>query len=152
MKKEAKTKESATKLEDALLLRLGGLNFHAPAISEFKEVVPLLFSCTLSVKRNYKPFANVGLETEIDFAWPEVKIGIEVNGGIDSYAGQGRLRPSGHNTPEGLRRDYYKTNLAQIEGWILLTFPPEYCTDDQQASVGIRLLRAAFKLRGVELK
>lgn len=152
-RKKVPLKRVESHLEKKLLDRLTLLNFHSAGLAATNEfpslnaIVPLSFPCTLSVKRNYRPFLHRGNEMEMDFAWPEVKIGIEVNGGIDM-----RGRAGGHTSPEGLRRDYYKSNLAQVEGWILLTFPPEYCTDDQQASVGIRLLRAAFKLRGVELK
>lgn len=134
-------------LEEKLLVRLKDHYFQAPEFPALHMVVPITLPITLSVKRDFTPFLHRNNFLEIDFAWPDVKIGIEVNGGIDM-----RGRAGGHTSPDGLRRDYYKVNLAQTEGWILLVFPPEYCTDDNQFTVGLRLLKAAFKMRGVTLK
>lgn len=48
----------------------------------------------------------------LDFAHPETKIGIEINGGIYQ-------RNSGHSSITGLERDYEKINIATILGWRL---------------------------------
>jgi hypothetical protein len=155
-KRKDPLKRVESHLEEQLLVRLKELHFSSPELStspvpvstEFSllSVIPLTFPIHLAVQRNFKPFQHRGNDMEIDFAWPTVKVGIEVNGGIDCAT-----RRSGHVSREGIRRDYYKTNLAQIEGWILLTFPPEYCTDDQQWTVGRRLLKSAFALREVKI-
>lgn len=104
-----------------------------------------LVSYPLFIKRDFK-FLPEKNNLELDFAWPHYKIGIEVQGGIDKSD-----RRSGHTSRDGLRRDYYKNNLAQSEGWLILWFPPEYCTDAAQWLVGKRLLRKAFALRGVTI-
>lgn len=156
-KKVVPLQREESHLEEKLLVRLKALSFLSPesltqpfAASHLSlqigPSIPTTFPIHLAVERNFKPFQHRGNDMEIDFAWPTVKIGIEVNGGIDCAT-----RRSGHVSREGIRRDYYKTNLAQIEGWILLTFPPEYCVDEQQWTVGRRLLKAAFALREVKI-
>ena len=132
MKKKAKkvarsSLKDDSHLEDALLPRL-------KAVPEIAE---------LYLVRNHKPF--VGNALEFDFAWPIQKIAIEVHGGIDMPG-----RRSGHVSRDGLRRDYYKCNLAQLGGWILLQFPPEYCTcNNHWHKVAKKLLLKAFAKRAV---
>jgi very-short-patch-repair endonuclease len=58
--------------------------------------------------RNFKPWApERGFE--IDFAIPDRKIGIEVEGGI--------FRKGGHSSGAGIARDIDKHNLALFTGW-----------------------------------
>jgi very-short-patch-repair endonuclease len=52
---------------------------------------------------------------EIDFAYPEKKAGIEIQGG--QY-----MKKSGHNSATGLSRDYEKQNLALLNGWKILQY------------------------------
>lgn len=53
----------------------------------------------------------------LDFAWPQWKIAVEVNGGIwaqlPSHTGAGHIR------------DMKKITQAQIEGWIVLQVTPQ---------------------------
>lgn len=49
-----------------------------------------------------------------DYAWPDMKVAVEIEGGIHNY---GR-----HVRPEGYTNDCNKYNLAQIEGWIVLRY------------------------------
>lgn len=49
-----------------------------------------------------------------DFAWPEHKLLVEVNGGT---WGKG-----GHSTGAGIARDYEKNNLANLAGYRCLIF------------------------------
>ena len=49
-----------------------------------------------------------------DFAFPEVKLAVEVEGG--AYSG-GR-----HVRPDGFEKDTEKYNMAAIEGWCVLRF------------------------------
>lgn len=57
-----------------------------------------------------------GIKYELDFAWPEYKFGIEIQGG--QY-----LKKSGHSNIAGLERDYEKMNLAILNGWKVLQYP-----------------------------
>jgi len=52
-----------------------------------------------------------------DFAYPEYKVAIEVNGGVWS---RGR-----HTRGKGYLGDLEKLNAAQILGWIVLQFTPQ---------------------------
>lgn len=54
-----------------------------------------------------------------DFAWPERKLLVEIQG--DIWAGR-RGEQSGHTSGTGLTRDYEKNNLAVMAGWQVLFF------------------------------
>ena len=54
-----------------------------------------------------------------DFAWPDHRLLVEVEGGI--WRGKG-----GHNTGRGILRDIEKGNLAASNKWLLLRFAPEH--------------------------
>lgn len=49
-----------------------------------------------------------------DFAWPALRIAVEVEGGTGQ---NGR-----HNRPEGYERDCEKYNAAALDGWMVLRF------------------------------
>ena len=51
----------------------------------------------------------------LDFAWPHLKIGVEIQGGI--YKGKG-----GHTSINGFQRDCDKLNAAQLLGWKIYKF------------------------------
>jgi very-short-patch-repair endonuclease len=50
-----------------------------------------------------------------DFALPEKKLIVEVNGGT-------WMKKSGHNTGIGIQRDYEKSNCAQMMGYTYLQY------------------------------
>jgi very-short-patch-repair endonuclease len=50
----------------------------------------------------------------LDFAWPDVKLAVEIEGGI--------YRGGGHTSVKGLMRDIEKSNLLTMDGWRLLRF------------------------------
>lgn len=90
--REAQTRKSS--LEDGFetLLKYNGISGY---VRDYRQVVP---------KRRY----------ELDFAWPALKVGIEIQGGV-------WLRRSGH-TRAGQVADYRKLNLATVYGWKVLQF------------------------------
>lgn len=58
----------------------------------------------------------------LDFAWPESRVGLEVDGGVWSGGAHGR--------GTGIVRDQEKTNLAAGLGWrILRVTPAKLCTE-----------------------
>lgn len=71
-----------------------------------------------------------------DFAYPEQKIGIEVEGGTWI---QGR-----HNRGEGMAEDMRKYNLAAMLGWLILRFDNHMIENNEAADT----VRAALMLRG----
>ena len=58
-----------------------------------------------------------------DFAWPELKLAIEVNGG----GGRGR-----HNSVTGATADAEKMNAAQLLGWRVLIYTCKSVLDVKQ--------------------
>jgi very-short-patch-repair endonuclease len=63
-----------------------------------------------------------------DFAWPEHKLIVEIEGGTHQ---QGR-----HNRHQGYRNDCEKYNAATIEGWRILRYTSDMVTDDPLVAVG----------------
>jgi len=57
-----------------------------------------------------------GRRFRLDMAWPSLRIGIEVQGGLHMK--------SGHTTASGLRKDMEKRNLGIMEGWRVLECEP----------------------------
>ena len=58
----------------------------------------------------------------LDFAWPESRVGLEVDGGVWTGGAHGR--------GTGIVRDQEKTNLAAGLGWrILRVTPAKLCTE-----------------------
>ena len=53
----------------------------------------------------------------IDYAWPEHKLAVEIEGGAWVY---GR-----HTRPQGFIRDIEKYNALTLDGWHLLRFTPK---------------------------
>jgi len=53
----------------------------------------------------------------IDFAWPDYKLAVEIEGGAWVY---GR-----HTRPQGFIRDIEKYNALTLAGWHLLRFTPK---------------------------
>lgn len=64
-----------------------------------------------------------GRDFRADFAWPDAMVLIEVQGGVDNWN-----QKSGHNTPTGLKRDYAKSNAAQMAGWVYIQLAPHALT------------------------
>lgn len=58
----------------------------------------------------------------LDFAWPEYRLGLEVQGGLGSVVGA-------HSSKKGAHRDMEKHNAAVLRGWsILYASPKQLCT------------------------
>jgi very-short-patch-repair endonuclease len=63
-----------------------------------------------------------------DFAWPDHRLLVEVEGGIWMSKG-------GHNTGRGILRDIEKGNLAASNNWLYLRFAPEHINSGQALDV-----------------
>lgn len=76
-----------------------------------------------------------GRRFRFDYSWPDVKVAIEVEGGIWSRGSHGR--------GTGIVRDMEKGNLAAVKGWTVLRLTPQ-----QLPTIGtIDLLQRAFHLK-----
>jgi len=56
-----------------------------------------------------------GRQFVMDFVFRSAKLIVEINGGV-------WLQKSGHNTSKGIMRDYEKSNLAQLNGFMYLQY------------------------------
>jgi len=73
---------------------------------------------------------------QIDFAYPDLKIGIEVNGGQFTRVANGsKFIKSGHGSPSGLERDAKKNNQAIILGWRIFVLPVSLVTPDYLSQI-----------------
>ena len=72
-----------------------------------------------------------------DYAWPELKIALEVHGGVYS---NGR-----HTRGVGFTKDREKMNTAQLEGWTVLEVTTEHVKSCQM----LDWLKQVFKYRGI---
>lgn len=86
-----------------------------------------------------RPDTEVKFDAErkfrFDFAWPEAKLALEVNGGTWNGGAHGRAK--------GIHRDYEKLNLAQWNGWAVLQVTPQ---DVYSSNLG-RMLKELYDLR-----
>lgn len=57
-----------------------------------------------------------GRKFALDYAWPDAKLGVEVEGGV--YTGKA------HGSISGILRDMEKNNLSILVGWRVLRFTP----------------------------
>ena len=79
----------------------------------------------------------------LDFAWPECKVAMEVNGG--TFIG-GR-----HSNGPAMHSEYEKLNAAQSDGWIVLQFDTWHVRDEEivPAMFDALVARGAIKTNGV---
>lgn len=83
------------------------------------------------------PFAQtLGRKWRFDFAYPELKVAIEVEGGTWA-AGR-------HNTGAGMEKDMEKYNFAMLLGWVVLRFNDHMIENNYAADT----VRTALMLRG----
>lgn len=69
-----------------------------------------------------------GRKFAFDFAWPEYKVAVEMEGGIH---GRGR-----HVRPAGYEKDCEKYNLAALFGWCVLRYTGGMLERDPEKIVG----------------
>jgi hypothetical protein len=96
---------------------------HLPRLNQGEE--SFLFWCRVAKlpepARNYAE-AIPGRNFELDFAWPSIKVGVEIQGGIWRKGG------GAHSRPTKIIRDMEKHNLLLDHGWRVWHFLPEHCT------------------------
>ena len=78
-----------------------------------------------------------GRKFRFDFAWPQIKVAAEVEGGI--FLG----RHGRHTSPAGYSRDCEKYSLAAIHGWCVIRVTPGQVRDGS----ALALIRQALDSR-----
>ena len=63
-----------------------------------------------------------GRKYRLDYAWPQERLGVELEGGL--YSG------GAHARPRGILRDMEKGNFAALNGWRVLRYATQHITDD----------------------
>lgn len=79
-----------------------------------------------------------GRKFTADFAWPELRLVVEVQGGIWRRGG------GAHSHPTAILRDIEKSQLAVINGWSV--FP--VTTDEVTSGHALRLIEFALQSKG----
>lgn len=59
----------------------------------------------------------------LDFAYPDIKMGLEIDGGI--------YNRKAHGSITGILRDIEKSNLGLVEGWSVLRIPNDKILDSK---------------------
>lgn len=77
-----------------------------------------------------------GRRFRFDFAWPDYRLLVEVQGGTFSRGA------SGHSSGMGINRDCEKNNLAVLAGWRLLAFDTKQIKSGQ----ALRWLQEALQV------
>ena len=80
-----------------------------------------------------------GRNWRMDFAWPEYRVAVEVEGGV---WGMGR-----HNRPRGFIADTEKYNAAAELGWIVLRFPGQAIKSGKAIEQTLGMLKDRESLR-----
>jgi very-short-patch-repair endonuclease len=70
---------------------------------------------------------------EFDFAWPRLRMAVEINGG--------QWKKSGHSSGKGLERDARKGIAAQAKGWRLFVLTSSMVTAENVAEL-VRIAQA----------
>jgi hypothetical protein len=76
-----------------------------------------------------------------DFAWPDLKVAVECNGGVWSGGAHGR--------PKGILRDYDKANRGRLAGWTLIAVTQRDVTSGEALRLIARALEDATAARSV---
>lgn len=106
-------------LEESLALQIKAYKLPEP-VREYRHIPDRLF--------------------RLDFAWPDYRIGVEVQGQIWSKGG--------HSSGTGITRDCEKRNLGNLEGWTLLEVTERHIT----AGTAIEWIRRALRQATEALK
>lgn len=83
-------------------------------------------------------YFHVDRRWRLDFAWPDVKVGVEIHGGTYSKS------PWAHRNGTQLHGAYEKMNAAQTAGWIVLQLDEKHV----RSGDGLTMLFDALATRG----
>jgi very-short-patch-repair endonuclease len=92
---------------------------------------------------NYR-FNRPDNQMQLDLAWPEFKVGVEINGG------QWSQEKMGHNSGKGVERDAKKNNWANLKGWLIIILVTDHIKK-QLYTYAIPTLRNTLKMRGASV-
>lgn len=98
--------------------------------------IQLVFSaCGIRLVTEHMPFSD--RKHRIDFAYPDLKIAIEKEGGLWMAGG------GAHSRPQNIERDIYKYTRLAVEGWIVIRRQPKQMNTVET----LDLIKSAIALR-----
>lgn len=90
---------------------------------------------------------DVSRKWRFDFAWPEFKLAVELNGLMVKYHEGRRVVATGHASLDGIIKDYDKLNAAVILGWSVLSFAQSHVASTAAIDMTQRALTAKGWIR-----
>jgi len=104
-------------------------------VSDLEETLALHIKAAGLPEPVREYMAIKGRRYRLDFAWPAVKLGVEVQGGI--------WHKGGHSTGTGITRDCEKANAHTLAGWRII-----YLTAaDVNSGAGVEVIKQALEAR-----
>lgn len=105
-----------------------GKTIKAPKASEAEELFFLhVKTAGLALPIREHRFSETGRKWRFDFAWPTIKLAVEIEGLTHASVGpDGQKRLGRHQTIAGYTQDCEKYNQAMLEGWRILHFTPKH--------------------------
>ena len=105
-----------------------GKDIKAPKASEAEELFYLhVKTAGLALPVREHRFSETGRKWRFDFAWPAIKLAVEIEGLTHARVGpDGQKHLGRHQTIAGYTEDCVKYNQAVLEGWRILHFTPKH--------------------------
>jgi len=72
--------------------------------------------------RNHRYALDAGRKFEADFAWPDLKVGVELQGSVYRGGRGGGTAKGGHSSATGIQRDIEKGNVANDLDWVIYRY------------------------------
>jgi very-short-patch-repair endonuclease len=108
---------------------------HAVVGNEAEQI--LAYQCQADGLNGFKQNFRFHLtrKFEIDLAWPDHKVGVEIDGGI--------FNGKAHGSVMGILRDMEKHNLLLVSGWRVLRYTPTQVRNGEALEGLKQLLRSS---------
>lgn len=106
-----------------------------PPPGPYAPSVDLKHQCPMVAEHRFHP----SRKWRFDFAWPSVKVAVEIQGG--------GFRRGKHTRGVGQQNDMDKLNEAQRLGWIVLQFGPAHLSSHRKARTVVRYVSEILSAR-----
>lgn len=85
-----------------------------------------------------------------DFAWPSLRVAVEVQGFGRQYGGSKYGRAGGHDSPTGLARDAEKIRAAISRGWTVIPFTSSCLSNEDKRREAVEFVCDVLSSRATE--
>lgn len=109
----------------------------AKRTEDFEETFEFQLKCEKAppFERQYRFARSLGREYRWDFAWPELWLAVEIQGGIWKRGG------GAHSHPTDIIRNMQKQNTGAVLGWKLLQFSTDEVKSGSAIAYTMTVLR-----------